>query len=148
MTATLMTPAARSHSLGDSAAVTARRILCRDSTSSCPRSRRALVITHPARTPRPRCPARGPPRPQRRCIARSRGRGVRNLRGRNSQRWRRSTWMIGGTACGGIVSESIWLSTARIARTFSCSVLRIEGVFRRMFDALRGGNCEESRDCG
>ena len=42
-----MTPAVRSHSLRDGATVTARRMLDRDSTSSCPRSRRALVIHTP-----------------------------------------------------------------------------------------------------
>ena len=46
---------------------------------------------------------------------------------------RRWMWMIGEAACEGVVSESIRSSTARIAHTFSCSVLRIEGMFRRMF---------------
>ncbi len=46
-TAALMTPAARSHSLRDSAAVTASRMLGRASTSSCPRSRHARVIHTP-----------------------------------------------------------------------------------------------------
>ena len=45
---------------------------------------------------------------------------------------RRRMWMIGEAACEGVVSESIWSSTARIAHTFSCDVLRIEGTFRRM----------------
>ena len=40
--------------------------------------------------------------------------------------------MIGEAACEGIVIASTRSSTARIARAFSCSVLRIEGVFRRM----------------
>ena len=60
--------------------------------------------------------------------------------------------MIGETACGGEGRDRERVDTAEHranrAHTFSCSVLRIEGVFRRMFDALRGGNCEERRDCG
>ena len=54
-------------------------------------------------------------------------------------------WMIGGTACGGVVSESIRSSIARIARTFSCNVLRIERVFQRM---LRLSEAETARSAG
>ena len=45
--AAFMTPATRSHSLRDNAAVTARRILGCTLTSSCPRRRRARVIHTP-----------------------------------------------------------------------------------------------------
>src|SRR6266403_3359800 len=45
--AALTTPAARSHSFRDSAAVTARRMLGRASTTSCPLNRRARVIHTP-----------------------------------------------------------------------------------------------------
>ena len=40
--------------------------------------------------------------------------------------------MIGEAACEGIVIASTRSSTARIARTFSCRALRMDGVFRRM----------------
>ena len=40
--------------------------------------------------------------------------------------------MIGEAACEGILNAYIRSSTARIARTFSCRVLSINGVFRRM----------------
>jgi hypothetical protein len=45
---------------------------------------------------------------------------------------RRWIWMIGEAAWEGIVMTSTRSSTARMARTFSCRVLRIDGVFRRM----------------
>ena len=41
-------------------------------------------------------------------------------------------WMIGEAACEEIVMAS-HSSTARIERTFSCTVLKIDGVFCRMF---------------
>ena len=41
-------------------------------------------------------------------------------------------WMIGEAACEGIVTASMRSSTARMACTFSCSVLRIDDVFRRI----------------
>jgi hypothetical protein len=47
VTAVFITPAARSHSLRDSADVTARRILGLASTGSCSRRRRARVIHTP-----------------------------------------------------------------------------------------------------
>ena len=40
--------------------------------------------------------------------------------------------MIGEAACEGIKSVSIWSRISQIARTLSCSVLRKDGVFRRM----------------
>ena len=53
--------------------------------------------------------------------------------------------MIGEAACEGIMTASIRSSTARIARTFSCSVLRIGGVFRRM---LMPSEAETARSAG
>ena len=41
--------------------------------------------------------------------------------------------MIGEAACEGFVTASIRPSKARMARTFSCNVLKINGVFHRMF---------------
>jgi hypothetical protein len=40
--------------------------------------------------------------------------------------------MIGEAVCEGTVIASTRSSTVRVARTFSCGVLRIDGVFRRM----------------
>ena len=58
---------------------------------------------------------------------------------------RRWMCMIGEAACEGIMTESIRSSTARIASTFSCSVLRIEGVFRRI---LMSFEAETARRAG
>ena len=49
--------------------------------------------------------------------------------GAGERRW---IWMIGEAACEGILIASTRSNTARIARTFSCRVLRMDGVFRRM----------------
>ncbi len=53
--------------------------------------------------------------------------------------------MIGEAECEGIVMASTRSSTTRIARTFSCSVLRIDGVFRRM---LMPSEAENARTAG
>jgi len=60
---------------------------------------------------------------------------------------RKWTRMLGEAACEGIVSASTRPSTARIARTFTCSVLRIDGVFRRCRCPPIGGR-EERRERG
>lgn len=57
VTATFMTAAKRSHSLRDSAAVTARRMIGGASTSSCPQRRRAHVIHTPCASTSSRSPA-------------------------------------------------------------------------------------------
>ena len=151
MTAALITPAARSHSLRDSAAVTARRMLVRDSTSSCSRRHRALVIHTPCvstsstmsykRRSSPEISNDGASRE-----AAGAGFGAfgaaTDSDGVAVRRW---MWMIGEATCEGIVSKSIWSSTAQIARTFSCRVLRIEGVFRRM---LIPSEAETARSAG
>ena len=53
--------------------------------------------------------------------------------------------MIGEAACEAIMMTSTRSSTAQIACTFSCSVLRIEGVFRRM---LIPSEAETARSAG
>ena len=54
-------------------------------------------------------------------------------------------WIIGEAACEGIVTASIRSSTARMARTFSCSMLKIDGMFRRM---LMPSEAETARCAG
>jgi hypothetical protein len=41
-------------------------------------------------------------------------------------------WMMGDAGCEGTVMQSTRSRMARAARVFSCSVVRIEGVDRRM----------------
>ena len=53
--------------------------------------------------------------------------------------------MIGKAACERIMSELRRSRTVRIMRTFSSSVLRIEGVFRRM---LMPSEAETARSAG
>ena len=50
--------------------------------------------------------------------------------------------MIGEAACKGTVTASTWSSTAGIACTLSCSVLRIDGVFGWM---LKPSEAETAR---
>src|SRR5260221_1294881 len=54
-------------------------------------------------------------------------------------------WMMGEAGCEGIVIQSTRSRTARIARAFSCSVLRIEGELRRM---LMPSDAETARRAG
>lgn len=61
-------------------------------------------------------------------------------------------WMIGAEACAATVMASTGSSTTRIARAFSCSMLRIGGVFRRVLmlseaeTAGSGGTAAEKTD--
>ena len=137
MTAAFMTAAARSHSLRDRAAVTARRMLGRISTSSCPRRRRARVIHTPCASTSSTisCNTRSSP-----AISNdggSRGAGVDvfgafRVTADECAGERRWMWMISEAACEGIVIVSTRSSTARMARTFSFRALSMYGVFRWM----------------
>ena len=150
VTAAFITAAARSHSLRDNAVVTAIRMLGRTSTSSCSQRRRARVIHTPCASTSPTmsCNTRSSP-----AISNdggSRGAGVDGFGAfrvtaddcAEERRWR---WTIGEAACEGIVIVSTRSSTARIARTFSCRALSIDGVFRRM---LMSSETETSRRAG
>ncbi|KAH9018627.1 hypothetical protein EDB85DRAFT_2279271 [Lactarius pseudohatsudake] len=127
-TAALMMPAARLHSLRENAAVTASRMLRRTSTSSCPprprdphtlRERLVHDVLHQAL---PTWDVEG------RCTPRRRGRRVR----RPHRYVNVDTERVAAEPCEGIVMASTRSRTARIARTFSYNVLRIDSVFRKM----------------
>ena len=135
-----MTAAVRSHSLRDRAAMTARRILGRTSTNSCPRRRRAHVI-------HTRCASTSSTIS---CYTRSSlaisndggsrgawvaGFGAFRITADDCAGERRWMWMIGEAACEGIVITSTRSSTARISRTFSLWTACSEGCPRRR---LRG----------
>ena len=97
VTAALMTSVARSHSLRDSAAIIARRILGRNSTSSYQHRRRALVIhtRYASTSSTMSCMRRSSPTMSNDGASRETAvAGVRSLRSRNRQRckW---MWMIG-----------------------------------------------------
>ena len=78
----------------------------------------------------------------------SRGAGVAGFTGfadADSVAERSCMWMMGEAACEGIVTVSMRSSTSRMARMFSCSVLRIDGVFRRI---LMPSEAETARSAG
>ena len=145
-----MTAAARSHSLRDRAAVTARRMLGRTSMSSCPRRRRARVIHTPCTSTSSATSCNTCSSPAISNDGGSRGAGVDGFGAfrvtaddcAGERRW---MWMISEAACEGIVIASTRSSTARIARTFSCRALSIDDVFRRM---LMSSETETSRRAG
>ena len=138
-----MTPATRSHSLRDNAAVTARRILGCTLTSSCPRRRRARVIHTPCASTSSTisCNTRSSS-----AISNDGGSREAGVDGFGAfritaddcagERW--WMWMIGEPACERIV---IGTSTARIGP--HCYVRVLDGVFRRRI--LMASNAETAR---
>ena len=133
VTAALIMPTARLHSLRDNAAVTASRMLGGDSTCSRPRS--SVIYTPCAGTSFTMSCSRRSTHAMSNDGA-SRKAGVAG----SGPSWPQQTMisgrcgpmMIGEVACEGIVSASIRSSTERIAHAFSCNVLRIDGIERRL----------------
>ena len=133
----LMKPPARSHSLRDSAVVTARWVLGAVSTSSCLHYWQVRAIHMPC----PSAPStmshsrRSSPTISNDITCRGAGgQGVQRFAvadddGIAERRWTR---IIDEAACEGIVRAYIRLSTVHIARTFPCGVLKIDDVFHRM----------------
>ena len=121
----MMTPAESTYSFCDSATVTARRMLGRASATSYPRNWRARVMHTPCASVSSTMSFSGRPPPhviKRQGIVRRKGRVVRRLRGPRCRRRRRTRLHVDDKR-GGV---------PQIASTFSCNVVRIDGVFRSM----------------
>ena len=125
-------------------------MLGRALTSSGPRNRRARVIHTPyaSASSTISCSRRSSPAMSKERAWRDAG--VAGLTGfvdvdEDGVAERSWMWMIGEAACEGIVTASMQSSTARIARMFSCGVLKIDAVFRMM---LMPSEAEAARSAG
>jgi len=138
-TAALITPVVRSHSFRDNAAVMARRILGRTSTSSFPRSRRARVVYTPCASASSKMSCKQA------LIARDierRSRMRRRLRDADADGAAECSWMwMIGEVRERLVTRHG--SCARSPAACSGSMACFADV-----DALQGGGREERRDGG
>ena len=112
----------------DSAAVTAKRTLGSTSTSTCPRDPHALRLRFVHNVLRQALHLWDI---EQKCITRCRCHGLRGPGCRRRRRPQLDVYDRRGRVRG-TVTVSTQRSTTRIERTFYCSVLRIDGAFRRM----------------